>query len=114
MYRIFGYPKEELIGMNDRQYTDQETAKRLFQAYNKVYRTGIPDKGYDYEIRRKDGAKRYVEASVSLQKDSSGKTIGFKGIIRDITEHKRAEEEMRSLETKLQRAQKMEAIGLMA
>jgi PAS domain-containing protein len=29
MCRIFGYPKEELIGMNDRQYTDQETAKRL-------------------------------------------------------------------------------------
>jgi PAS domain S-box-containing protein len=100
MYRIFGYPKEELIGMNDRQYTDQETAKRLFQAYNKVYRTGIPDRGYDYEIIRKDRTKRYLEVSISLQKDSSGKTIGFKGIIRDITEHKRAEEDLRRSEKK--------------
>jgi PAS domain S-box-containing protein len=100
MCRIFGYPKEELIGMNDRQYTDQETAKRLFQAYNKVYRTGIPDRGYDYEIIRKDRTKRYVEVSISLQKDSSGKTIGFKGIIRDVTEHKSAEEDLRRSEKK--------------
>jgi PAS domain S-box-containing protein len=96
MYRIFGYPKEELMGMNNRQYTDQKNAKRLFQAYNKVYRTGIPDRGYDYEIIRKDGTKRYVEVSISLQKDSSGKTIGFKGIMRDITERKQAEEVLRT------------------
>ena len=95
MCRIFGYPKEELMGMNDRQYTDKENAKRLFQAFNKVYRTGEPRKGFDYEIIRKDGTKRNVEASVSLQKDSSGKPIGFRGILRDITERKQAEEALR-------------------
>ena len=92
MCRIYGYPKEELMGMNDRQYTDEENTKRLFQAFNKVYRTGEPHIGYDYEIIRKDGAKRYVEASILLQKDSSGKPLGFRGIIRDITERKRAEQ----------------------
>jgi PAS domain S-box-containing protein len=101
-YRILGYPKEGLIGINDRQYTDQENAKRLFQAYNKVYRTGMPDKGYDYEIIRKDGTKRYIEVSIALQKDSSGKTIGFKGIVRDITERKWAEEEREKLIRDLQ------------
>ncbi|HYA26674.1 MAG TPA: PAS domain S-box protein, partial [Thermodesulfovibrionales bacterium] len=40
MCRIWGYPREELMGMNDRQYTDKENAKKLFQAFNKVYRTG--------------------------------------------------------------------------
>ena len=102
MCGIFGYPKEELMGMNDRQYTDKETAKRLFQAFNKVYRTGEPHIGYDYEIIRKDGTKRYVEASVSLLKDSSGKPIGFRGILRDITERKRAEEALRSEREKLE------------
>ena len=54
----------------------------------------------DYEIIRKDGTKRYIEASVLLQKDSSGKPIGFRGIIRDITERKRAEEALRESEEK--------------
>ena len=96
--RIFGYPKEELMGMNDRQYTDKESAKRLFQAFNEVYRTGEPHIGYGYEVIRKDGSKRYIEASILLQKDSSDKPIGFRGIIRDITERRRAEEALRESE----------------
>jgi len=94
MCRIWGYSKEELIGMNNRQYTDKENAKRLFQAFNKVYRTGKPGRGYDYEIIKKDGTRSYVEASISLRKDSSSKAIGFRGIIRDITDRKQAEEQV--------------------
>jgi light-regulated signal transduction histidine kinase (bacteriophytochrome) len=92
------------MGMNDRQYTDQENAKKLFQAFNKVYRTGEPRRECDWEIIRKDGTKRYIEASVSLQKDPSGKPIGFRGIIRDITERKRAEEALKEKTEELARS----------
>ena len=95
--RIWGYPKEELMGMNDRQYTDRENAKKLFQAFNKVYRTGEPTKEVGWKIIRKDGTRRYIEASVSLLKDSSGKPIGFRGIIRDVTEHVQADEAVTKL-----------------
>ncbi len=95
--RIHGYPKEELMGMNDRQYTDKENSKRVFQAFNKVYRTGESGVVCDYELIRKDGAKRYVEVSISIKKDSSGKPIGFRGIVRDITDIKRAYEEMKRM-----------------
>jgi diguanylate cyclase (GGDEF)-like protein/PAS domain S-box-containing protein len=98
MCRIWGYPKEELMGMNDRHYTDQENAKRLFQAFNKVYKTGEPRRECDWGIIRKDGTKRYLEASVSLRKDASGKPVGFRGIVRDITERKRADEALRESE----------------
>ena len=91
MCRILGYPKEELKGMNNRQYTDQENAKRLFRAFNEVYTTGEPGRGFDNELIRKDGTKRYVEASISLKKDSSGSPVGFRGIVRDITERKQFE-----------------------
>ena len=90
--QIHGYSKEELIGMNNRQYTDKETAKKVFKAFNKVYKTGEPLKGLDWQIIRKDGTKRYVEISILLQKDSSGKPMGFRGIVRDITERKQMEE----------------------
>jgi PAS domain S-box-containing protein len=95
MARMFGYPKEELTGMNNRQYTDQENAKKLFQSFNQIYRTGEPGAECSYEITRKDGTKRSIETSASLKKDpSSGKPIGFRGIARDITNLKRAAEEL--------------------
>jgi len=99
MYRILGYPQEEMMGMNNRQLTDKENAKILFQTFNEVYKTGEPTKGFDWQIIRKDGTKRFIEASVSLQKDSSGKSIGFRGITRDVTERKRTEEKIQYMAT---------------
>ena len=96
--RLLGYSKEELMGMNNRQYTDKEHSKKLFQVFNEVYNTGKTTEGFDWQIIRKDGTERYVEASVSLQKDSSGKPIGFRGIARDVTERKQAEEALRASE----------------
>jgi diguanylate cyclase (GGDEF)-like protein/PAS domain S-box-containing protein len=98
MCRLYGYSKEEMMGMNNRQYTDKEHSKKLFQAFNKVYNTGESTKGFDWQIIRKDGTKRYIEASASLQKDSSGKPVGFKGIIRDITERREAEDAIKKSE----------------
>jgi len=100
MYKTMGYTREELMGMNNRGYTNKENAEKLFQAFNEVYRTGKPGRVVDYEIIRKDGANRYVGTSISLHKDSSGKPIGFSGIIRDTTERKRAEETLRQSEEK--------------
>ena len=95
--RIYGYSKEELMGMNYRQYTDKEHSKKLFQAFNKVYSTGEPTEEFDWQVIRKDGTKRYIEISVSLQINSSGKPIGFRGLARDITDRKMMEAEILAL-----------------
>ena len=114
MCRILGYTKDELMGMNNRQYIYQESAKRVYQTFNKVYNTERPSKGFDLEFIKKDDTKRYVETSVSLMKDSEGQPIGFRGIVRDISSRKKVEGEQKRLETQLQRAEKMEAIGILA
>ncbi len=111
---IFGYSGDELMGMNNRQYTDKEYAKKLYQTFNRVYTTEKPDKGFDWKIIRKDGARRYVEASVAIRKDSEAQRIGFRGIVRDVSERRHEEEEKVRLEVQLQQAQKMEAIGTLA
>ena len=91
MCRILGYSSEEMMGMNNRQFTDKGNAKKLFKTFNEVYRTGESTKEFDWQIIRKDGTKRFIEVSVSLQKDSSGKRTGFRGTIRDITECRQVE-----------------------
>ena len=97
---LSGYSKEELLGMNSRQFTSKETAKEVFHVFNKIYNTGEPSKAFDWQMTSKNGVKRYVEASASLLKDSSGNPTGFKGIIRDITERKKAEESLKQSEEK--------------
>ncbi len=112
MCRIYGYPREEFMGISYRQYTDQETAKEVFQAYNRVYRTGEPGRGFDHDIIRKDGTKGHIEASISLLKDSSSKPIGFRGIIRDVTERKRTEEALRESENKFRDLAEKSLVGV--
>ena len=112
--RIFGYSKDELMGMNNRQYTDEENAKKLYQTFNRVYTTGKSDKGFDWKIIRKDGNKRLVETSISPKKGSEGQPIGFQGIVRDVSDRRQIEKDKAKLEARLQRGQKMEAIGTLA
>jgi diguanylate cyclase (GGDEF)-like protein/PAS domain S-box-containing protein len=97
--RIIGYSREEMMGMNNRVFTKDETAPKVYQAFNKVYRTGEATKEFDWQIIRKDGSRSYIEASVSLRKDSSGESIGFKGIIRDITGRKEIERQLNYMAT---------------
>ena len=108
--RIFGYPKEELTGMNNRQYTDEEYAKKLYRVFNQVYRTGEPVKGLDLEVIKKDGTKAFIEVSISPIKDSAGKPVGFRGIARDTIERKRAEEALKKSEGEAKRLAQENAI----
>ncbi|MCX5849096.1 MAG: PAS domain S-box protein, partial [Deltaproteobacteria bacterium] len=98
MCRILGYSKKELMGMNNRQITDKENAEIVFRAFNKVYNTGEPTKEFNWQVIGKNGTKRYIEQSASLKKDSSDKPTGFRGIIHDITERKKAEDALRKSE----------------
>ncbi len=98
--RIHGYSKEEMMGMNNREYTDEKTAEMIYNNFKKVYQTGEPTRIFAYEITRKDGTKRVNEASASLITNSDGEFTGFRGIVRDITERQQAEQALRESEEK--------------
>jgi len=109
-----GYTRNELIGLNNREYTTPETAKRMFSVFNRVYKTGESSKVNDFEIITKDGHTRLLEISVFLVVDQDGKKTGFRGLIRDVSERIQAEKEKKKLESQFYQAQKMEAIGTLA
>jgi signal transduction histidine kinase len=68
----------------------------------------------EHRIIRKDGVERWIRNTSVSHRDKEHRLISYDGLVQDITEHKRAEEEKRSLEERLQRAEKMEALGQLA
>ncbi len=112
--KILGYSSKELMGMNNREYTNSENSKRLNEIMDEVRRTGEPAQVKDFEIIRKDGATRAIEFSIYLIKDDKNKPVGFREVVRDVTAIFQAEREKKKLEKQLQHSQKMEAIGSLA
>ncbi len=98
--KIIGYTPEELMGKNFRDLMDEDNITQVFGVFHQVFLSGEPTKAFDWELIRKDGTKAVIEASVSLRRDLRGKTTGFKGIIRDVTDSLRAQRDIRESERK--------------
>lgn len=111
--RIVGYTRDQLLLTPFRKYFPRATARFLFRLFNRVYRSGIPATNQDFEALR-NGRRVVFEISVSLVADREGEPTGFRGMLRDITHLRRAEEERQELEEQLQHAQRLEAIGTLA
>ncbi|SRR5216684_2250533 len=106
--RMYGYelPEELMASVKDigRQvYVDpsrREEFKRLMEEQNVV-------QGFEYQVYRKDRIKIWLSENVRAVRDSSGAILYYEGMVEDITERKRLEDQLR-------RAQKMEAVGQLA
>jgi len=109
--RHLGYSKDELMGMNNQQFTSKENIERVYKTFNSVYKTGKAATAFDWEMIAKDGTKKFVELSVSLMRDSDGRPIGFRGVARDVSERKKAEEQANLHQQQLMQASKMVALG---
>ena len=97
---MVGYSAEEFMGMNSRQYIPAEEYDRLFEIYNRIYRTGQPALTFEYAIIRKDGRQTYRQTSASLIKNSLNST--FMNLSRDITNRKMYENEINKKEHELE------------
>jgi len=89
--RMLGYGEDELRGTNSRAYMRPESLDGTTSTFNRVLRTGIPVKAFGWEMLRRDGEVMLAEGSIHLITDVQGKPIGFRGIVRDVTERKREE-----------------------
>jgi len=91
MCDLLGYARDEMKGMNQSAYLDEENSQTLLNAINQVYRTGESIKALEFTFTRRDGSVRHAESSITLITDSKGQPTGFGGFMRDSTERKQAE-----------------------
>jgi len=119
--RMLGYTPEEML---QRDLSDILTPESYEQATAVIAEELVRDKNgkidpfrsrtLAIEQYRKDGSTLWVEVTASFLRDQSGEVVAILGASRDISERKQAEQEKKNLETRLQQAHKMEAIGTLA
>jgi PAS domain S-box-containing protein len=104
--RMTGYTREELRGQNLRLLWSDKHPSDL---YTTLWRTVLARASWQGELtnRCKDGSLVEVSLTVSPIVDTHGQLTHFVGILRDITDRK-------LLERQLRQAQKMESVGTLA
>ena len=111
--KLFGYDQKDFKrGLNAFQMLAPEDRESAVQDLRRVL-DGNGTGASEYTARRKNGETFPVIVHANhIPRD--GKTVGIRGIVIDITERKRAEEEKKKLEAQLRQSHKLEAIGTLA
>jgi len=109
--RIFGYKADEIIG---KPVTVLIPPEHLDEEPGILARIRAGDSVEHYEtVRvRKDGTRLDISLTVSPIRGADGRVIGVSKVARDITERKRAEEELRRREEELTDFVENSAVGL--
>ena len=111
--RIFGHTRAEAIGQNLHNLIAPErfhpAHHKAFEKYRQTGQGSAVGKILDLEARRKDGHEIVVQLSLSAVHMNDG--WHAVGLIRDITERKRQERELREKEHILSESQRLGHIG---
>jgi len=114
MARIIGYSPADLIGRPVADFTHPADVGRRSGFISELISGRIPSGKQERRFIHRDGAVVWTLIWASVQRDPDGNPMYFISVVQDITARKTADEDKRKLESQLQQAQKMEAIGSLA
>ena len=98
---LMGYLPEEMLGADFRLFAPEKAVSEIRRVSESVYKTGNPSNLFDHAIIRKDGTVRIHQVNVGLVRNAKGDSSGFRIVARDMTERKRAEEELARSEQRI-------------
>lgn len=108
-----GYTPAEFLRHYTTYMTDSPINARVVEFTELALNTGRAYPPYPVEIRRKDGRLIILEVSEKPYLEN-GQVAGIVGIARDVTARYNAEKDRRELLTKLEKAQRMESLAVLA
>ncbi len=113
--RVTGYSVDECFAMEDYPdlliHPDDRPSVRAFLHETRAKANGDET---GFRIRRKDDELSWGAMAWQPIVDAHGNDAGYRTSVRDITDKKRADEKHAKLEKRLERSQRMEAIGQLA
>lgn len=104
---MLGYKPEEIIGKTPFDLMPEEEAKQIYAIFRELAEKGRPIITLKNLALHKNGEIVVLETSGVPFFDETGEFAGYRGVDRDITKRKKAEEE-------LQKMQKLKSVGTLA
>ena len=102
--QMLGYTEEELLQKNFREITYHEDLHNDLKYSNQLVRGEIPFYSMEKRYIHKNGTLIWSILSVSLIRDSAGNPLFFVGQIQDITQRKKAEDELKDARRQAEKA----------
>ena len=99
--RLKGYTEQEIVGQSFTRFYGPEdlAAGRPHQLLAEAARAGrVEEEGWRI---RKDGTRFWADVLISAIRDDGGRLLGFVKVTRDLTQRRRAEEELRQSEERM-------------
>ena len=112
MADLLGYTPAEMLGRTLFDFMDQQATRQAQQNFERR-KQGFKEV-HDFRFQRKDGTFLWAIVSTNPLVDKQGQFSGSLALITDITERKRSEQERHKLEMRVQQAQKLESLGILA
>jgi len=100
MAEILGYTMKEMIGRHLFSFMDEQ-GKCLAEQNIERRRQGIKEQ-HDFEFIRKDGGRMYARLETGPIYDDAGEYAGSIAAVADVSERKKAEDEIRQLNEELE------------
>ena len=113
-FAVTGYRSEDFISNPDLWHSmvhndDKEAVLERAEAAVQ----GVEVSPIEHRIIHKDGSIRWVRNNIVLYKDENGNVCSYDGLIKDITELKKAQERAEAKQRQLIQADKMATLGTM-
>jgi PAS domain S-box-containing protein len=105
--KLFGYPREEMIGLNGTKLVAPETLGAVAQQDKEDL-----EGAHEYTLVRRDGSTFHAEGQSKMMR--MGERTVRMTALRDITERRQNEQKQKNLEEQVRQMQKMEALGTLA
>jgi len=103
---------DDILGLSQRDFVAPYDQTRVYQVFNQIYRTGQAVTALEHDIITRQGEIRRVEVSAAAIRDEEGQKLGFRGVIRDMTERRQTEMMLRASEEKYRSLIEKAPIGI--